>query len=228
MQNEVKELTYRKAIAVKEDVALNIFALNVNNNLFQDVSRLNAYLLSTSDAANVEKQLTVLGLETAMGNIAVSAAKYVSVLVAPTTGGMAKLVQDLTTLEAAAFTTEQAAQKGKVTALKTAATALVDKFTTFNTKLQALLKLFPNVSAQAKNLNNSIGVARTYGDVLNVVGNGQLLTNTITTITTTVAAPAAEVTTGLIAEITALANDVANTAEGSFGAVLTAFATEAA
>ncbi|MDQ0513975.1 hypothetical protein J2Z62_000413 [Mycoplasmoides fastidiosum] len=234
LNDAVKTLTFNQNLSLDVASAVNVLALHLTIPVPVDVSRLNAYL--TLDQSNVVKILhaTDTNIATTLETLAKGVNQYATLLSGT---GTDTLVQKLTTLETAVT---DDARKAKVTALKTAAEGLVTKFATFKTewdKLQPTLwtttgttTTYPLLESAA-NLNQLIGLANHYDDVLQVVGQAQSLRALVTQITTAVKAVPSDMSQAtqqapLMHALQQIITDVSATSDNSFGKALTEFATE--
>ncbi|MDQ0513853.1 uncharacterized membrane protein/ElaB/YqjD/DUF883 family membrane-anchored ribosome-binding protein [Mycoplasmoides fastidiosum] len=240
INNEIKSLTYNQALLSKLASAVNLLALHVENPTPLDVARLNAYL--TKDSANVAKLLSQTGdngIKNVLEKIANGVQSYQTYLVAgSTTNALAKLVQDLKSLHDGITDTSKTADKTKINAFKTQAEALVTKFIAFKKKWNKLQPnlwttnqstIFYPLLQQATALNQTIGVSKNYGNVLEVVSAVESLGNHIQKITSaTEAVPATQTeqnknTAPLMRALEVIITDIKGTSEGTFGKALDDF-----
>ncbi|MDQ0513977.1 hypothetical protein J2Z62_000415 [Mycoplasmoides fastidiosum] len=230
LNDAVKVLTFNHSLSLQTPEAVNVFALHLQVSVPVDVARLNAYL--TVNESNIVKILnpTTGSIKSILDNLRQGVSHFDQFLVAGSeTGAQAKLVKDLTELETALSGDSKATLKQKVTPLKTAAATLVENFGKFKeqwTKFSALLwtgntsqETYP-ILIEAAALNQAIGLANGYSDVLEVVGQAQTLQTRIQTITTSVK----DDTAPLLATLKVLIDAVADS--GSFGTALKTFVAE--
>ncbi|MDQ0513978.1 hypothetical protein J2Z62_000416 [Mycoplasmoides fastidiosum] len=235
INDKIKTLTFNQNLLLENKEAVNVFALHLAIPVPVDVARLNAYL--TLDQSNVQKILhatTGDNIATVLETIA-HGVDYFNTLLADS--GDDTLVKKLTDLENAVTDN---GRKAKVTALKTAAEGLVTKFTAFKKewdKLQPALWIKKDTTITyplldgAVNLNQLIGLANHYGDVLQVVGQAQSLKALAKQITTAVnpipsEANKAEKEAPLLHALQAIITDIKASTDTTFGKALADFAKE--
>ncbi|MDQ0514006.1 hypothetical protein J2Z62_000444 [Mycoplasmoides fastidiosum] len=185
----LKKLTYKQSLLAKSESAVELLAFHVETSVPVDVARLNAYLVT--DSANVVKLLqpnTGTNVKNVLADIVNTVTNYQTYLVAAT-GGKAKLVSDLEALSAAiAQESNKTTEKGNVDGFKTEVDKLITAFAKFNDEWTKISPRFgvtvENVTTypllnQADQLNQTIGVSKNYGDVVQVVGKVNSLKNLI-------------------------------------------------
>ncbi|MDQ0513974.1 regulator of replication initiation timing [Mycoplasmoides fastidiosum] len=235
LSEAIKTLTFNHNLILGTTSAVNVLALHLATPVPVDVARLNAYLIVAD--ANVVKILTegTDSIAKVLETIAKGISQYEVLL---SEEGKDSLVQKLTVLE---NKVEDTQRKKKVTDLKTATQELVTKFATFKkewNKLQPLLwttsgtKITYPLLDNATNLNQLIGLANHYDDVLQVVGQAQSLKTLITQITTAVKPIPADTTNSikeapLIASLTGMVANINSLTQG-FGKALNDFIAETA
>ncbi|MDQ0513969.1 hypothetical protein J2Z62_000407 [Mycoplasmoides fastidiosum] len=235
LNKQMKVLTYNQSLLINNDSAVNFLALHLNTLLPVDVSRLNAYL--TVDASNVLKILNPVdkNVSEILAKIANGSNQYSTLL---TGDGTNTLVKKLETL---ATKVSDSGRQTKVNALKTAAEKLKNLFTSFQTewdKLQKLLwiknesnKITYPLLEGAANLNRLIALSNNYGDVLQVVAQGQALRKLSIEIATILYNPLGNDSQplnkkSLMYFLEQIITEIKSMTEGSFGKALSEFASE--
>ncbi|UUD37615.1 hypothetical protein [Mycoplasmoides fastidiosum] len=189
LKNAIKILTFNQSLILEAVNAVNVFALHLTTLVPLDVARLNAYLIVPS--ANVVKILTENQNYDSIAKTLENLSKgidHFDKFLAKT--GTDSLLQKLSDLE---NKVSDEPRKKKVTDLKVETEKLITKFDAFKVKWEKLRPLlwtkndttitYPLLDA-ATNLNQLIGLANHYGDVLQVVGQAQSLQTLVTQITT--------------------------------------------
>ncbi|MDQ0513973.1 hypothetical protein J2Z62_000411 [Mycoplasmoides fastidiosum] len=236
LNQAMKILTFNQSLILEAVSAVNVFALHIDATVPLDVARLNAYLVV--DGANAVKILTDNETNNSIAKTLTTIAKgidHFDTLLAET--GTNSLIHKLSDLESKV---SDGNRKKKVTDLKTATQKLQTKFATFKdewNKLQPLLwtttgttTTYPLLDA-ANKLNQLIGLANHYSDVLQVVGQAQSLQTLVNQITIAVNIipsnqldnPQETTLATILDEIVADNNSII---DNSFGKALDDFATE--